>query len=300
VLQLHRNKKTHIPKSTLPHVRIDLNVQQLHVFYRVAKLGSIPWAAEELCVTQSSIAGQLLEFEQRCGVALLHRLSSGVALTDAGHLALDHAERIFNQAGELRSMLEGFPGARAGKLTVGGSLTAGEFFLPNAARRFREHNRDVALTILVDNSSAVLGKITQAELDLGFVGTDAIPADLTSIPCWEDEVVVIALPNSAAHIVPNVQLVQSQQFVMREPGSATRQHIEQYLQRRGLTVQTAINVGSPEAVKRYVAAGVGWGFASKHSVMTEVASGQLAIVRIEGWDCRRVFFLCRASQGVST
>ena len=77
---------------------------------------------------------------------------------------------------------------------------------------------------------------------------------------------------------------------MREFGSATRQHIEQYLQRRGLTVQTAMNVGSPEAVKRYVAAGVGWGFASKHSVVNEVAASQLAIVKIEGWDCRRVFY----------
>jgi LysR family transcriptional regulator, low CO2-responsive transcriptional regulator len=51
-----------------------------------------------------------------------------------------------------------------------------------------------------------------------------------------------------------------------------------------------MNVGSPEAVKRYVAAGVGGGFASKHSVVTEVAVGKLEIVSTEGWDCRRVFY----------
>ena len=271
-------------------MRIDVNLQQLHVFYRVAKLGSISRAAAELRVAQSSISGQVLEFEQRCGVALLHRSPAGVALTDAGHLVLEHAEQIFSQTGELRSMLEDIPGARTGKLTVGGSLTAGEFFLPNVARHFRARYPDIALSILVDNSTLVLGKITQAELDVGFVGTDAIPTDLTAIPCWEDEVVIISLPGSATRALPDIQLVQSQQFVMRELGSATRQHIEQYLQRRGLAVQTAMNVGSPEAVKRYVAAGVGWGFASKHSVMTEVAAGQLAIVRVEGWDCRRVFY----------
>ena len=175
-------------------------------------------------------------------------------------------------------------------MTIGGSLTAGEFFLPSVARQFRENCPEIALTILVDNSTAVLSKVAQAELDVGFVGTDAIPTELTAIPCWEDEVVIIALPNVATRLLPNVQLMQSQHFVMRETGSATRQHVEQYLQRRGLTVQPVMNVGSPEAVKRYVAAGVGWGFASRHSVVTEVAAGQLSIVRIEGWDCRRVFY----------
>jgi LysR family transcriptional regulator, transcriptional activator of the cysJI operon len=211
-------------------MRIDLNLQQLQLFYRVAKLGSIPRAAEELHIAQSSISGQLLEFEQRCGVALLHRSSAaGVALTDAGRLALDHAERIFSQAGELRSMLEHFPGARAGRLTVGGSLTAGEFFLPSVARRFRENYPDIVLTILVDNSTVVLNKVTQAELDIAFVGTDAIPTELTAIPCWEDEVVIIASPNLINDISPSTDFLRSQQFVMRETGSATRQHVEQYL-----------------------------------------------------------------------
>ena len=86
-----------------------------------------------------------------------------------------------------------------------------------------------------------------------------------------------------------MQLVQSQHFVMRELGSATRQHVEQSLQARGWVVKTAMIVGSPEAVKRHVAAGVGWGFASKHGITAEVTTGQLVIVSIEGRDCRRTF-----------
>jgi class 3 adenylate cyclase len=144
VLQLHRNKNEQISKATFPPMRIDLNLQQLQLFYRVAKLGSIPRAAEELHIAQSSISGQLLEFEQRCGVALLHRSSAaGVALTDAGRLALDHAERIFSQAGELRSMLEHFPGARAGRLTVGGSFDCRRVFSskcgPSIQRKLPRH-----------------------------------------------------------------------------------------------------------------------------------------------------------------
>jgi DNA-binding transcriptional LysR family regulator len=57
----------------------------------------------------------------------------------------------------------------------------------------------------------------------------------------------------------------------------------------GVTVQENVIAGSPEAVKRHVMAGLGWGFASKHSVRSEVATGQLVIVPVADWNCRRTF-----------
>ena len=266
-----------------------LNLGQLRVFYRVSKLGSISAAADELGFTPASVSRQLQEFEQQAGVTLLHTSRNGVLLTDAGQLAFRHAQRIFSQADELRSILQDLPATTTGKLTVGGSLTAGEFFLPDAARRFREQYPEVTLSVMVENSSAVLDRVRQAQLDLGFVGTDTISDELAAIPCWEDELVVIAPPDS---VLPpqRLDVIRSQVFVMREEGSATRQHIEQYLRRHGLAARTVMTAGSPEAVKRYVAAGVGWGFASRHSVTTEIAAHRLVIVPIEEWKCRRVFY----------
>jgi DNA-binding transcriptional LysR family regulator len=267
----------------------DLNFHQLQLFYRVAKLRSISRAAKELRISQPSVSKQVREFEQRCGIDLLHRLPRGVALTDAGDIVFDHAEGIFGHAAKLHSVLENLRGTQTGALTVGGSLTAGEYFLPSVAGRFRARYPGVELTISLDNSIMVLAEISQGALDVGFVGTDASGADFVAIPCWEDEIVIIAPPQSVAHFPSVIHLIRSQHFVMREPGSATRQHVEQCLRANGLTVKTALTVGSPEAVKRHVAAGVGWGFASKCSVAAEVATGRLAIVSIEGWDCRRVF-----------
>jgi DNA-binding transcriptional LysR family regulator len=48
-------------------------------------------------------------------------------------------------------------------------------------------------------------------------------------------------------------------------------------------------VGSPEAVKQHVAAGVGFGFTSRRSVAAEVMAGQLVIVAVQGWECARMF-----------
>ena len=150
-------------------------------------------------------------------------------------------------------------------------------------------NPEITLSIVSDNSTAILSMIRQADLDIGFIGTDAISSDLDAIPCWHDEIVVIAAPHSSAAVQP-MNVSDKREFVVREDGSATRQHIEKFLRSRGLSTTTAMTVSSPEAVKRYVAAGIGWGFASRHSVATEVATGQLEIVHIEGWNCRRTFY----------
>jgi DNA-binding transcriptional LysR family regulator len=214
-----------------------------------------------------------------------------VALTDAGRLVFDQADRLFSQAGELQSLLQGLRGVQTGKLTVGGSLTAGEYFLPAVVGIFRARRPGIELTVLLENSAVILARIVQGELDFGFVGTGSVGGNLTAIDCWRDEIVVIASPASlsAIHDSPTVVLLQSQSFVIREPGSATRQSVEQCLRRHNVAVKPAMTVGSPEALKRHVAAGAGWGFASRCSVSMEVAAGLLAIVPIEGWNCRRVF-----------
>jgi LysR family transcriptional regulator, transcriptional activator of the cysJI operon len=226
----------------------ELNFHQLRLFCAVAKLGSISQAAEELHISQPSVSAQVREFEQRCGIELLHRLPRGVALTDAGRVVLDRAERIFSQARELQSALQGLRGSHSGTLTIGGSLTAGEYFLPTVAQHFRIRHPDVELVLLLENSATILAQILRGELDFGFVGTDTVDPKLTAVPCWQDEVVIIASPASlsAVRVLPTVELLRSQHFVVREPGSATRQVVEQSLQRHGMTVRAAMVVGTPK------------------------------------------------------
>jgi DNA-binding transcriptional LysR family regulator/class 3 adenylate cyclase len=288
-VQLADGRAAQIARPSLPGHALQLDLQQLRIFFTVVKLGGISQAADRFGESLASIGGRLLQLEQSCGVVLLHHSDNGVTLTDAGRLAFEHAERVFSQADELQSVLRNLSSVRTGRLTVGGSLTAGEFFLPQVASRFRRSYPDIILSIVSDNSTAVLNMIRKADLDIGFIGTDAIPDDLDAVPCWHDEIVVIAAPDSPAGSQP-MEVIDAQKFVMREEGSATRQHIEQYLRSRGLNVTTIMTVSSPEAVKRYVAAGIGWGFVSRHSIATELAAGQLGIVMIEGWNCRRTFY----------
>jgi DNA-binding transcriptional LysR family regulator len=270
---------------------VELNFHQLRLFYSVARSGSMSRAAEELHISQPSISAQVRELELRCGFDLFHRLPRGVILTEAGRLVLDHAERIFVEAGALKARLQGLATQTVGKLTVGGSLTAGEYFLPTVVARFRIRWPEIGLVLSLENSTTIVRKIVRGELDWGFVGTETVPDALASVPCWQDEIVIIAPPQAVSRtsLPLTCRALEAQPFVLREPGSATRAHIERTLRGHGVTIREAAVVGSPEAVKRHVAAGLGWGFASKASVTTELDLGRLAVVPVREWQCLRTF-----------
>src|SRR5258708_7279489 len=143
-----------------------LNFHQLRLFHTVANLGSISRAARELHISQPSISAQLKELEERCGVDLLRRLPRGVALTDAGRVIFGHAERIFALAEELEKAVQDLRGARSGQLTIGGSLTAGEHFLPVVTKRFKERHPGVEPVLVLENSTSILAMIARREFDL--------------------------------------------------------------------------------------------------------------------------------------
>ncbi len=270
---------------------MNLNLHQLSLFYTVARLGSFSRAAAELRISQPAVSAQVREFEQRYELDLFHRVPRGVTLTDTGLVVLGHAEKIFDHAERLQSVLRDLSRMHGETMTIGGSLTAGECFLPIISAIFRDQRPGIQVNLRLDNSATILHRIACGEIDFGFVGAGSFNAGFTSIRCWEDEIVIIARPSPVATGRRPVAMhhLESQPFVMREAGSATQRHVEACLQKNALNVQTAMIVGSPAAVKRHVAAGIGWGFASKLSVVAEVAAGHLVIIPVNGWDCRRTF-----------
>lgn len=97
----------------------ELNYKHLHYFWVVAKEGSITRAAEKLGVAMQTISGQLALLERSLGVSLLAPAGRGLALTEAGRVALSYADRIFNLGEQMVEALETSAGEETLRLTVG-------------------------------------------------------------------------------------------------------------------------------------------------------------------------------------
>jgi len=96
-----------------------MNYKQLHYFWAVAKTGSIVRACEQLSLTPQTISGQIGLLEKALGVELFQRAGRGLALTEAGRLALSYAEEIFQVGGALEEVLRSHLGERHVLFRVG-------------------------------------------------------------------------------------------------------------------------------------------------------------------------------------
>ena len=82
-----------------------LNLHHLRLFRAVALDGTLTGAARRLNLSQSALSSQVRVREAALGHDLFERRGRGLVLTEAGRIALDHAEAIFRTADDLSATL---------------------------------------------------------------------------------------------------------------------------------------------------------------------------------------------------
>jgi DNA-binding transcriptional LysR family regulator len=254
--------------------------RRLQVFHAVAKHLSFTKAAEALFMTQPAVTFQIRQLEEHFNTRLFDRAHGRISLTPAGQLALDYAERILSQSSELDTRLKEMSGQVAGPLLIGASTTIAEFLLPQVLGEFKARYPAVVPRLFVANSEAVQGRIAERTLDLGFIEGDSHQPSLITDVCCDDELQVVCAP---AHPLAKLKSVapkalMEHAYVSREPGSGTREVIDNYLQKAGVppdSLQVVMELGSPEALKGLVATGLGFTIMSRAIATLEVRVGRL-------------------------
>src|SRR5438128_1863167 len=207
--------------------------RRLQVFRAVAQHLSFTKAADALFMTQPAVTFQIKQLEESFNARLFDRAHGGVTLTAAGVMALDYAERIIALSAELEARLKDISGQLGGSLLIGGSMTIGEYLLPQLIGEFKGRFPAVVPTLFIGNSEAVQDRVAERTLDLGFIEGDSHLASLHSELCCEDELQVVCAPSHALaqerFALPSA--LTQHPYINREPRSGTRQVIDRYLAR---------------------------------------------------------------------
>lgn len=272
-----------------------INLNHLRVFEAVGRTGRFSKAAQALSVTQPAITVQMRQLEQHCGVSLVDRLGRrGVRLTDAGHSLYPYAQRIIALAREAEDVLSLARGFKTGRLRLVSSLTAAAYYLPPLVAAFKQRYPDVQVQLLADNSRGVAERILALDDDLGVLGGELRNPDLVFEPFCEDPLILIVSTQHpwARRRTVSIRELADQPFIMREAGSATRDVIESRLAAEGLTLQTTMELGSNEAIKRTVEMGHGVALISAAIAQREIKAGELKALRVrEPGLLRRYYFV---------
>ncbi|MBT9613168.1 MAG: LysR family transcriptional regulator [Burkholderiales bacterium] len=257
--------------------------RRLQVFYTVAKQLSFTKAAELLYMTQPAVTFQVKQLEEHFNTRLFERSHSKITLTPAGEVAMEYAERILNLSNEMDTRLGELTGQISGILLVGASTTIAEYMLPRLLGDFKAQYPHVHARLMVANSESIEAKIADHTLDVGLIEAPSHHPQLMSHVCCEDELVAICSPKHPVAQYPSITPVQLAElpYVSRESGSGTREVMDDYFRKNGVQpedLHIVMELGSREAIKGAVEAGLGIAIVSRATIQKEIKLGDLIAI----------------------
>jgi len=263
-----------------------MDLRRLEIFAKVAELGSFSRAAEALFLTQPTVSEHVRALEDELGVQLLDRLGRGTTPTRAGQILLGYARRMLALSREARQAIDQFQGRLSGELMVGGSTIPGEYVLPALIGQFKAKYPDISISLLIGSSRQVAD----------WVGAQPAPRALESRELMSDELVVVVAtghPWSGRNTVTLAEL-RDEPLIVRERGSGSREALERALAEAGTSLgafRIAGEMGSTQAIKQAVRAGVGISLISKRAVEDERRASLVACVKVKDLKVLRAFYL---------
>jgi len=255
-----------------------LTLRQLEVFIAVAEHGGTTAAAGAIALSQSATSAALLELERALDVRLFDRIGTRLVLNALGRAMLPQARAVLGGAQALEREFTG--GTLAAPIRVGASTTIGNYLLPTLIKSYLDAEPGMRAEVRVANTADIVGAVARLEVDLGFIEGPCHDPEVEASPWREDELVVVAAPGlpmlagrSTARI--GVAELRAATWLLREPGSGTREAVEQALLPHLKHLHEGMRFGDTEAIKLACANGLGLSCLSVATVEDWLASGRL-------------------------
>lgn len=260
--------------------------RRLQVFHTVARLLSFTKAAETLHMTQPAVTFQVRQLEEYFNTRLFDRTHNRISLTEAGERVYKYADRIFELYTEMENAVREMTGEISGSLTIGASTTIAEYMLPALLGDFRNQYPEVSIHLKVSNTDGIVSMVENNTIDLGVVEAPVSNKNLVVDKCRDDRLVAIVPPKHelADKGKITIQELLAYPFICREEGSGTREVIAEYICHTDdcrQAMKVAMELGSPEAVKGAVEAGMGISVVSNATIQKELRLGTLVALQLD-------------------
>jgi DNA-binding transcriptional LysR family regulator len=224
--------------------RGDIDFSHLRTFLALVQVANFSETGRRLGLSQSAVSRHIRSLEEMLGVRLFERLGRRAVLTSAGRALRTRLQTLMREAESLPRVIRDLAQGVRGDLRIGASVTAANAIVPSVLGAYRRHYPNVELVLQPSNSARVLESLQRGEIDLAFVGREALPSGVSALAEIPDEVVLIA---SRAHPlagrrIRRVDLTRCD-FIQRDPESDTRALVAQWFQAEGVQPRTLMDVG---------------------------------------------------------
>ncbi len=273
-----------------------MDIKRLEIFCAVVELKSFTRAAEAVLLSQPTVSENIRLLEETCGSRLLDRLGREVLPTAAGQILFQYARRIIRLRDEALQAIESHKGHLSGNLILGASTIPGAYILPSLVQGFKSLHPEIQITLNISDTSRTVEALLQGHLELGFIGARLKDQLLECREYSTDELVLAVPPDHRWAGQPPLDptALLEEPFILRERGSGTRLVMLEALKELSVEVsqlQVVAEMGSTEAVRQAIKAGIGVSILSSLSVAEDLQRGSLVQVPIKGLKILRPIYL---------
>ncbi|MBT2647551.1 LysR family transcriptional regulator [Bacillus sp. ISL-34] len=277
-----------------------MKLENLKMFCLVVDEGSISQAARLSFLSQPAVTRQIHQLENYYNTLLFDREEGRLRVTEAGKLLYPFAKAIVNDFNHSREVIQQSTGAYNANLIVGASLTIGEYLLPSLLGRFKKQQHEIKVTLTIKNTPRVLEDLSNDVIDLALVEGLVENTDFIVDKFAEDELILVCPSDHPWKDRKEIQLEElgNERMIWRESISGTRLIVENMLREHGVLekIENYMEIGSTQAIKSAVEAGLGISILPRLTVARELEQGFLREVGISRIEMTRNLWLVRKNK----
>jgi DNA-binding transcriptional LysR family regulator len=270
---------------------MNYTLNQLAIFHRIARTGSITKAAEELHLTQPAVSIQLRNLQRQFDIPLTEMVHKRLYLTDFGREMLKMAENILNEANAMELRSQSFRGKLTGRLKIT-VVSTGKYVIPYFVSGFLRRHEAVELQLDVSNKGKVIESLERNEFDFALVSVIPKNLRLKKIELMQNRLYLAGPPDAKVpRTAMDPRMLETLPLIYREEGSATRQAMEKYIEKKRIKVNKKMELATNEAVKQAIMAGLGYSIMPLIGLRNEIMNRQLQIIPARELPIRSVWNL---------
>ncbi len=261
---------------------MEYTLNQLKIFIKVAEHQSITKASAELYLTQPAVSIQLKKFQEQFAIPLTEVIGKKLFVTDFGMEIAASARKILDEIEAINYKTKSYKGQLAGRLRISTAST-GKYVMPFFLSDFLRQNPAVDLIMDVTNKTQVVKNLEQNEVDFSLVSVVPDHLNLNKVPLLQNKLYLVGGTRISRNPkMPVRKLLEQHPLLYREFGSATRNAMEQFIEKEQWPNYKQIELTSNEALKQALIAGLGYSIMPLIGIKNELKSNELEIIPYKG------------------
>jgi DNA-binding transcriptional LysR family regulator len=258
------------------------SIKQFLVFDAVVQTKSFTRAAKKMKMTQPGVSQHIKQLEELSPSTLFERKGREYLLTNVGVAFYQHVQQILLNYNNLTACMDDMGAVHRGSIIISAATTTNHF-MAHMLASFSQDNKGIKFSLDITNRAALVKQLADYAPDFVVMGEPPDKLNLSSEVIMQNPLVLIAHTD---HPLVNqkktgLKDLVNEVFVVREKGSGTRAAIAKHFKQQGHQFTGTYEMGSNEAIKNSVVAGLGLGIVSLHTIQLELEAKKLAILDVE-------------------